>query len=73
MPGARISPSTASRPTQLGETESRTGAGPVRRAMMGVHMALRDALASGKGRDDLVHDIAAILDEAARGIERLER
>jgi DNA-binding PadR family transcriptional regulator len=59
--------------SQLGETQGRSGAGPIKRSMVGLHMALREALASGKGRDDMVHDIAAILDEAARKIERLER
>jgi hypothetical protein len=59
--------------SQLGETQGRSGAGPIKRAMVGVHMALREALAAGSGRDDMVHDIAEILDEAARKIERLER
>jgi DNA-binding PadR family transcriptional regulator len=59
--------------SQLGETQGRSGAGPIKRAMVGVHMALREALAAGSGRDDMVHDVAAILDEAARKIERLER
>lgn len=59
--------------SQLGETQGRSGAGPIKRSMVGLHMALREALASGRGRDDMVHDIAAILDEAARKIERLER
>ncbi len=58
---------------QLGESQGRTGAGPIKRSMVGLTMALREALASGRGRDDMVHDIAAILDEAARKIERLER
>jgi DNA-binding PadR family transcriptional regulator len=59
--------------SQLSETQGRSGAGPIKRSMVGLHMALREALASGRGRDDMVHDIAAILDEAARKIERLER
>jgi hypothetical protein len=40
---------------------------------MGLGMALRDTLGAGRGREDLVHDVAAILDEAARKIERLEK
>jgi hypothetical protein len=36
-------------------------------------MALRDTLGEARGRDDLIHDVAAIIDEAARKIERLER
>jgi len=59
--------------SQLGETQGRSGAGPIKRSMVGLHMALREALASDKGRSDMVHDISAILDEAARKIERLER
>ena len=58
---------------QLGESQGRTGAGPIKRSMVGLTMALREALASERGRDDMVHDIAAIIDEAARKIERLER
>lgn len=59
--------------SRLSETQGRSGAGPIKRSMVGLHMALREALASGRGRDDMVHDIAAILDEAARKIERVER
>jgi DNA-binding PadR family transcriptional regulator len=59
--------------SNMGQQESRTGAAPIKRAMIGLGMALRDALGSGRGRDDLVHDVAAIIDEAARKIERLER
>jgi DNA-binding PadR family transcriptional regulator len=58
---------------KMGEAQGRTGAGPIKRSMVGLTMALGEALASGRGRDDIVHDIAAILDEAARKIERLER
>jgi DNA-binding PadR family transcriptional regulator len=58
---------------QLGEAQGRTGAAPIKRSMVGLTMALREALASGHGRDEIVHDIAAILDEAARKIERLDR
>ena len=58
---------------ELGEAEGRTGRGPIRRSMVGLHMALRDALASGRAPDDMVHRIADILDDAARTIERLER
>jgi DNA-binding PadR family transcriptional regulator len=58
----------------LGEEEGRSGGGaPIRRAMMGLGMALRDTLSAGRGNADLVHDVAAIIDEAARKIERLER
>ncbi|WP_294395642.1 PadR family transcriptional regulator [uncultured Sphingomonas sp.] len=58
--------------SRLGQEESRHGAAPVKRAMMSLHMALRDALSSTQDRD-MVHDVTAILDEATRKIERLER
>jgi len=58
----------------LGEEEGRSGGGaPIRRAMMGLGMALRDTLSAGRDNADLVHEVAAIIDEAARKIERLER
>jgi len=43
---------------------------PVRRAMVNLAMVLRDRMSRG-GREDLAHDIAEILDEATRKIERL--
>jgi DNA-binding PadR family transcriptional regulator len=58
--------------SRLGQEESRHGAAPVKRAMVSLHMALRDALSSAQDRD-MVHDVTAILDEATRKIERLER
>jgi DNA-binding PadR family transcriptional regulator len=58
--------------SRLGQEESRHGAAPVKRAMMSLHMALRDALSSAQRRD-MVHDVTAILDEATRKIERLDR
>jgi len=58
----------------LGEEEGRSGGGaPIRRAMMGLGMALRDTLSASRDNADLVHEVAAIIDEAARKIERLER
>jgi len=58
----------------IGEQEGRSGGGaPIRRAMMGLGMALRDTLGAARANADLVHDVAAIIDEAARKIERLER
>jgi len=58
----------------IGEHEGRSGGGaPIKRAMMSLGMALRDTLGAARGKPDLVHDVAAIIDEAARKIERLER
>lgn len=58
----------------IAEHEGRSAGGaPIKRAMMGLGMALRDTLGAARGNPDLVHDVAAIIDEAARKIERLER
>ena len=54
----------------LAARESRTGAGPIRRAMANLHMAVRGSVAGGE-RDDIIHQVAEILDEAVRKIERL--
>lgn len=55
----------------LGEQEQGGASrAPVRRAMMNLAMALR-ARMHQPGSDDLAHDIAALLDETARKIERL--
>jgi|UPI000320DC62 DNA-binding PadR family transcriptional regulator len=43
---------------------------PVRRAMMNLAMVLRDRLSRDRG-GELAHEVAAILDDAARKIERL--
>jgi DNA-binding PadR family transcriptional regulator len=59
--------------SRMGQEEGRTGAAPIKRAMMGLGMALRDTMGASRGREDLVHEVAAILDEAARKIERLEK
>ena len=53
----------------LGAMRERTDGGPVRRAMANLHTVLRTAARSEHA--DVVHDVAAILDEAARRIERL--
>ena len=55
---------------QLGEQRERTSAGPVRRAMFNLKIALKERLA-GDDASDTLHDVAEILDEAARKIERL--
>jgi len=59
--------------SEMANVERRTGAAPIKRSMMGLAMAVREALASGRGRADMVHEVAEILDEAAHRIERLER
>jgi DNA-binding PadR family transcriptional regulator len=55
----------------LGEERSGDSRSPVRRAMFSLAMAMRERM-SRDGRDaDTAHEIAAILDEATRKIERL--
>jgi DNA-binding PadR family transcriptional regulator len=54
----------------LGQERSNSDRAPIRRAMMNLAMALRSRMSQG-GSDDLAHDIAALLDETARKIERL--
>lgn len=55
----------------LGDERARTDRAPIRRAMVSLHMALREAAANGD--TDRAHDIAAVLDEATRKIEQLGR
>lgn len=49
----------------------RTDGGPVRRAMENLKVALRNRLGGNDTDPKIVHDVAAILDEAAQRIERL--
>jgi DNA-binding PadR family transcriptional regulator len=56
--------------TALAEESGESDRSPVRRAMVNLHMALRSRMHRG-GTQELGHDVAAILDEAARRIERL--
>ncbi|WP_231638965.1 PadR family transcriptional regulator [Sphingomonas profundi] len=58
---------------QLGATAARTDAGPVRRAMMNLRTVLHQRLGEDAVQTDTLHDVAEILDEAARRIERLGR
>jgi DNA-binding PadR family transcriptional regulator len=55
----------------LSDEQNRSNNGPVRRAMGNLKVVLMERLRGGEVSDDLPHDIAAILDEAARKIERL--
>lgn len=56
---------------QLASNASRLDAAPVKRAMRNLKTALRDRLDRDDADKDTVHDIAAILDDAAQRIERL--
>lgn len=58
-----------SRLAALDADRAKTDRAPLKRAMMGLHMAVREAMVKSEG--ETAHDVAAILDEATRKIERL--
>ena len=58
---------------ELGVMRERTDGGPVRRAMANLRSALHDRLHRVGADGDLLHDVAAIIDEAVQKIERLQR
>jgi len=55
----------------LAERREHIDAAPVRRAIDNLRTVLRDRLGSDEADKDMVHEAAAILDEAAQRIERL--
>lgn len=57
--------------SQLGEARARHSGGPIRRAMGNLRAVLQERLTAEGVDADTLHDVAAILDEAARKIERL--
>ena len=56
---------------ELAERRARTDGGPVRRAMGNLRTVLLDRLSKDGVQSETMHEVAAILDEAARKIERL--
>lgn len=56
---------------QLASMRERTDGGPVRRAMGNLRTVLLDRLSKDGVQSETMHEVAAILDEAARKIERL--
>jgi DNA-binding PadR family transcriptional regulator len=56
---------------ELASMRERTDGGPVRRAMGNLRTVLLDRLGRDGVQAETMHDVAAILDEAARKIERL--
>ncbi len=56
---------------QLASMRERTDGGPVRRAMGNLRNVLLDRLSRDGVQSETMHEVAAILDEAARKIERL--
>lgn len=55
----------------VGAMRHRTSRGPVRRATQNLKAAIHGRMSRGDDQGDLAHQIAEILDEAARKIERL--
>ncbi len=55
----------------LGKERGDEDRSPIKRAMVNLAMALRTRMTHGDRSPDLAHDIAALLDETARKIERL--
>jgi len=56
---------------EVGKHSARTDGAPIRRAMGNLGMAVRNRLMEGGGETETLHQIAALLDEAAQKIERL--
>jgi DNA-binding PadR family transcriptional regulator len=56
---------------ELASARERTDGGPVRRAMGNLRTVLLDRLSRDGVQTETMHEVAAILDEAARKIERL--
>ncbi len=56
---------------ELADARERTDGGPVRRAMQNLRMVLIDKLRRDGIKGETLHDVAALLDEVARKIERL--
>jgi DNA-binding PadR family transcriptional regulator len=56
---------------ELGEQSARTSGGPIRRAMGNLRAVLQERLAGPDVDPETLHQVAAILDQAAQKIERL--
>jgi DNA-binding PadR family transcriptional regulator len=56
---------------EFAEARERADGGPIRRAMGNLRAVLINRLERGEAKGETLHEIAAILDEAARKIERL--
>lgn len=56
---------------EVGSMRERTNGGPIRRAMGNLRSVLQDRLTRGDVSEDTIHEVAAIIDEAAQKIERL--
>jgi DNA-binding PadR family transcriptional regulator len=56
----------------LGAHRARHDAGPLRRSMGNLRHAVQNRMARGGVSDDLLHDIAALIDEVAQKVERMK-
>lgn len=56
---------------EMGKQRAKTDGAPIRRAMGNLRTVLQNRLVGDDVNADTLHDVAAILDEAARKIERL--
>lgn len=56
----------------LGERRERADAAPIRRAMSGLKMAVMERFGGGDASQDMVHEVAAMIDELAQKVERLK-
>ncbi len=57
--------------TEMGAERAKTDGAPIRRAMGNLRAVLQNRLTTDDVNGDTLHDVAAILDEAAQKIERL--
>jgi DNA-binding PadR family transcriptional regulator len=56
---------------ELGAHRKRSDGAPIRRSMQNLRVALSERLSRGEFSEETLHDIAELLDEVARKIERL--
>ncbi|WP_375242826.1 PadR family transcriptional regulator [Sphingomonas parapaucimobilis] len=56
----------------LGEHRQRVDAAPIRRAMGGLKMAVMERFGDGDAPQEMVHQVAAMIDELAQKVERLK-
>ena len=55
----------------LAEARERSDRGPVRRALQNLRMVLVNKIEQEGTKSETIHEVAALIDEAARKIERL--
>ena len=55
----------------MGAERAKTDGAPIRRAMGNLRAVLQHRLSEGEVTQDTLHDVAALIDEAAQKIERM--